>query len=174
MRVRILLYAAFGLLVGAALPVRALDPASVEKLATGDSGEKIEAIGALVAEGDPRAIAVLEALGEGELQIAGKRVLIVKGERATDALSGAPVTPLPADREDVVANNRVRGAAAVALAALKLVAPERQTRLAAAKARRRRRRRGDAAARPQGAREGDRSGDQVDARVRGRDDGAEG
>ena len=134
MRVRILLYAAFGLLVGAALPVRALDPASVEKLATGDSGEKIEAIGALVAEGDPRAIAVLEALGEGELQIAGKRVLIVKGERATDALSGAPVTPLPADREDVVANNRVRGAAAVALAALKLVAPERQTRLAAAKA----------------------------------------
>jgi len=134
MSVRILFVAAFALLAGLVAPAAALDRAAVEKLATGDSGEKIEAIGALVAEGDPRAIAVLEALSEGELQIAGKRVLIVKGERATDALSGAPVAPLPADREDVVANNRVRGAATVALAALKLVAPERQTRLAAAKA----------------------------------------
>jgi urea transport system permease protein len=134
MSVRILFVAAFALLAGLVAPAAALDQAAVEKVATGDSGEKIEAIGVLVAEGDPRAIAVLEALGEGELQIAGKRVLIVKGERATDALSGAPVTPLPADREDVVANNRVRGAATVALAALKLVAPERQTRLAAARA----------------------------------------
>jgi urea transport system permease protein len=77
---------------------------------------------------------VLEALGEGELQTAGKRVLIVRGEVATDAVTGAPVSPLPADREDVVANNRVRGAAAAAVAALRLVAPERNTRLAAARA----------------------------------------
>jgi urea transport system permease protein len=132
MRDRILLCAAFGL--AAALPAWALDRAAVEKLATGDSGEKIEAIGALVAEGDPRAIPVLQALGEGELQVAGKRVLIVKGERATDALTGAAVAPLPAEREDVIANNRVRGSATAALAALRLVAPERQTRLAAAKA----------------------------------------
>jgi urea transport system permease protein len=87
-----------------------------------------------VAEGDPRTIAVLEALGEGELQVAGARVLIVKGEAATDAVTGAPVAPLPADREDVVANNRVRGAVAVAVAALKLVSPERDARLAAARA----------------------------------------
>jgi hypothetical protein len=35
----------------------------------------------------------------------------------------------PNDREDVVANNRLRGAIASALAALKLVAPDRETRL---------------------------------------------
>ncbi|MET0680988.1 MAG: urea ABC transporter permease subunit UrtB, partial [Burkholderiales bacterium] len=131
---RTLLVAAFGFLSALALPAGALDGTAVEKLATGDSDEKLEAIGALVTEGDPRAIAVLEALGAGELEVAGRRLLIVKGGRATDALTGAAVAPLPADREDVVANNRVRGAATAALAALRLVAPERETRLAAAKA----------------------------------------
>jgi urea transport system permease protein len=134
MRARIFRIAAVALLAGLGQPAAALDRAAIEKLATGDSEEKLEAIGALVAEGDPRAIALLEALGEGELQIAGKRLLIVKGDAATDALTGAPVAPLPADREDVVANNRIRGAVAVALAALKLVSPERDTRLAAARA----------------------------------------
>src|SRR5262245_4263498 len=134
MCVRTLLVAASGLLAALALPAAALDRTAVARLATGDSEEKLEAIGARVAEGDPRAIAVLEALGAGELQAAGGRVLIVKGERATDALTGAALATLPADREDVVANNRVRGAATAALAALRLVAPERQTRLAAAKA----------------------------------------
>jgi urea transport system permease protein len=131
MSVRILLLAVLALLAPAAV---ALDAAAVGRLATGDSEEKLAAIGALVAEGDPRAIAVLEALGEGELQVAGERVLIVKGERATDALTGAAIAPLPTDREDVVANNRIRGAAAAALAALRLVAPDRETRFAAAKA----------------------------------------
>jgi urea transport system permease protein len=134
MRIRILLVGVLGLLAGLAAPAGALDRAAVERLTTGDSGEKLEAIAALVAEGDPRAIPLLEALGEGGLQLAGKRVLIVKGERAVDALTGAAVTPLPAEREDVVANNRVRGAATAALAALRLVAPERETRLAAARA----------------------------------------
>ena len=37
----------------------ALDPAAVERLAFGDGDEKIEAIGALVAEGDPKAAELL-------------------------------------------------------------------------------------------------------------------
>ena len=43
----------------------ALDPAAVEKLAFGDGDEKIEAIGALVAEGDPKAAELLKAFAEG-------------------------------------------------------------------------------------------------------------
>ena len=62
----------------------ALDPAAVEKLAFGDGDEKIEAIGALVAEGDPKAAELLKAFAEGELQTSGKRVLIVKGKDAFD------------------------------------------------------------------------------------------
>ena len=115
-------------------PASALDRAAVEKLAFGESDEKIEAIGALIAGGDPGVAALLQAVSEGEMQTAGKRVLIVKGEDATDAVTGEKVAPLPAEREDVVANNRLRGAIAGALAALKLLAPERETRLAAARA----------------------------------------
>ena len=110
------------MLAAAALagPAAALDRATLEKLALGEGEERIEAIGVLLAE--------------GELQTAGKRVLIVKGEEAIDAATGEKVTPLPAEREDVVANNRLRGAIQGALAALKLVSPDRAARLTAAKA----------------------------------------
>jgi len=112
----------------------ALDPAAVERLVFGDAEERTAAIAALVKEGDPRAVPLLEALAEGELQVAGKRILIVKGEEATDALSGAKLAALPAEREDVVANNRLRREIAAALAAFKLLAPEREARLEAARA----------------------------------------
>jgi len=117
-----------------ARPAAALDAGLVEKLGLGDSDEKVGAINALATTGDPKAAELLAALAEGDVQVAGKRVLIVKGTQATDAATGEPVAPLPKDREDVVANNRLRGAIASALAALKLVAPDRETRLAAVKA----------------------------------------
>src|SRR5213592_3946802 len=97
----------------------ALDRAAVEKLAFGDGDEKIEAIGALVAEGDAKAAELLKAFAEGELQTSGKQVLVVRSDKATDAFTGKAV-PLPAEREDVVANNRLRNAVAGALAAFKL------------------------------------------------------
>jgi len=112
----------------------ALDRAAVEKLAFGDADEKTAALAALVLEADPRAVALLEALSEGEMQTAGKRILIVKGEEATDAVSGEKVAPLPAEREDVVANNRLRREIEGALAAFKLLSPERARRLEAARA----------------------------------------
>jgi urea transport system permease protein len=87
----------------------ALDRAAVEKLASDDNDEKIEAIGALVAEGDPKAAELLRSAAEGEIQIDGKRV-------------------------EIVVNNRVRGRIAEALAVLKLLSNEKAERLAAAKA----------------------------------------
>ena len=120
-------------LLAAARPAAALDRAAVERLAFGESDEKIAAIGALVAEGDPRAAALLQALGDGEMQTVGDRVLVVRSDEAVDALTGEKVSPLPPAREDVIANNRLRAAVAAAVAALKLVSPDRATRLAAAR-----------------------------------------
>jgi len=111
----------------------ALDKSAVEQLAFGDAEEKTAALAALVAEGDARAMPLLEALSEGDVQTAGKRVLIVKGEEATDALSGEKIAPLPAEREEVVANNRLRREIEGALAAFKLLSPQREIRLAAAR-----------------------------------------
>jgi urea transport system permease protein len=116
-----------------ASPALALDKALVEKLAFGENDERIEAIGALVAGGDPRAAPLLKALAEGGLQTAGRRVLVVKGEEATDAVTGERVAPLPGEREDVIANNRLRAAINDALAALKLLSAERAERLASAR-----------------------------------------
>jgi urea transport system permease protein len=112
----------------------ALDRAAVETLAFAEGDERIAAIGALLREGDPQAVDLLKALAEGEMQTAGKRVLIVRGEKAVDAVTREVVSPLPPEREDVVANNRLRGAIADALAVLKLLSPERAERLASAKA----------------------------------------
>ena len=114
-------------------PARALDPEVVRKLAFGESDEQVAAVAALVAEGDAQSAALLQALADGELQTAGKQVLIVKGENGIDAVTGAKVVPLPAEREDVSANNRLRRELATALAALKLVSPDRAVRFAAAR-----------------------------------------
>ena len=114
-------------------PARALNPDTVQKLAFGESDEQVAAIAALVVEGDSAAAALLQALADGELQTAGKRVLIVKGEDGVDAVTGLRVAPLPAEREDVSANNRLRRELGTALAALKLISPDRAVRLAAAR-----------------------------------------
>jgi urea transport system permease protein len=111
----------------------ALDPAVVLKVATGESDEKVAAVAALVASGDERAIVLLKALADGEVQTAGPKVLIVKSGVGSDAATGAAVTPLPEPREDVLVNNRLRREIDGALAALRLVSPDRNVRLAAAK-----------------------------------------
>ncbi len=127
-------WVALCLAFAACLPARAaLDAAVVGKLATGDGDEKVAAIAQLAASGDPRAVPVLQALAEGEMSVAAGRVLLVKGEEAVDAVTGEKVSPVPSPRDDVVANNRLRREIESALAALKLVSPDRDARLAAAK-----------------------------------------
>jgi len=113
----------------------ALDAATVGKLGFGDGDAKIAAIAALVADGDAAALTLLQAAVDGELQSSdtAKAVFIVKGGAATDAATGAKVSPLPEDAEDVILDNRVRRELGGALAALKLMSPDRATRLAAAK-----------------------------------------
>jgi len=119
----------------AAPAVAALDPAAIKQLASEDSDAKIEAINKLVAAGEPAAIPVLKALQEDALQVYGGRVVIVAPDGSVkDAETGAAVDA-PADKlEAVVANNRVRGTIDGAIAALKLISPNREERLAAAKA----------------------------------------
>jgi urea transport system permease protein len=87
----------------------ALDRAQVEKLASEDNDEKIAAIAALVAEGDPKTADVLRQAAEGEIELDGKKV-------------------------EIVVNNRVRGRIAEALSVLKLLSPNPGERLDAARA----------------------------------------
>jgi len=112
----------------------AVDPQTVRDLAFGESDAKIKAIGALAASGDADALQWLQALLDGDVKTVGEdQVLLVKGENATDLLTGKTVQPVPENADDVVVNNRVRKGLATAIATLRLSAPDRSVRLAAAK-----------------------------------------
>jgi urea transport system permease protein len=88
--------------------VHALDKAALQRLASDDNDEKIAAIAALVAEGDPKAADVLRQAAQGEIELDGKKV-------------------------EIVVNNRVRARIAEALAVLKLLSKEKNERLEAAR-----------------------------------------
>jgi urea transport system permease protein len=108
-------------------------PTLITKLASGENEDKIAAIAEILADGDVAALPVLNALLDGNVQIAGKQILEIKGDAATDLVTGQAVAPIPTEREEVVLNNRVRRELASAISALKLLAPERAVRLSAAK-----------------------------------------
>lgn len=120
--------------LGLVQPALALDAAIVHKLAFAETSEdKIAAINALVESGDEQAEPLLKALLAGSVQTSGDRVLIIHGNSAVDAVTGAKVAPLPADASDVVLNNRIRGVLETAVSALRLVSHDRATRLKAAR-----------------------------------------
>jgi urea transport system permease protein len=112
---------------------QAMTPEAMRDLASGDADLRDKSLAAIVAAGDPRDVATLSALIDGDVKTAGERVLLVKGDEATDLLTGARVAPIPDNLEDVVVNNRFRRALTVATAALRLNASERSVRAAAAK-----------------------------------------
>lgn len=115
-------------------PARAaLDAKAVAGLAAEEADERIAAIRALVAEGDPDAIRLLQALADEKLSVAGGRVLREVGAEVVDAATGAPVDPVPEGRETLTVNNRIRRAVEEGLGAFRLLDPDRTVRLAAAR-----------------------------------------
>ena len=127
------------LLLAAALPARADDLAgAVAGLGGASFADKEKAIVALGKLGDPRAVPILQALGDDRLRKAPDgRVVIVDTVGGTtkfrDAASGQEVPDLVLDTLDrIIVNNRLRGAIDGALGALTLFSPDRDARLAAA------------------------------------------
>ncbi|MBV9150838.1 MAG: urea ABC transporter permease subunit UrtB [Alphaproteobacteria bacterium] len=127
------------ILLVVALPAWAEDLATVVAGLGGDSFvAKEKAVVALGKTGDPRAVSVLKALGEDRLRkTSDGRVVIAEGSgrsaKLTDAVTGQPVTDIPADSLDrIIVNNRLRGAIEAALGSLTLVSSDRPARLAAA------------------------------------------
>src|SRR5688572_21449183 len=101
---RILLAALLLLLAQGTLA--AIDPALIARLAADDNDEKVAAIAAIVATGDPDAWRVLKSMADGELRHEG---------------------------QEVVVNNRVRRELESAMAAMRLFSPSVDERRAAVK-----------------------------------------
>jgi urea transport system permease protein len=111
-------------------PAAALSPEQALAIARGDGDARIAALDAAAAAGDPQLADFVRALLADEIKLAGDRVLRLQGETVTDALSGAPAE-WPDDAEDVLVNNRLRGAYQAMLSALQLSSPELALRRAA-------------------------------------------
>ena len=119
--------------VGATPAVHAFDPALANQLAAEDNDAKLEAIKKVAASADAAAVPLLKAMQEDALQVFNGRLVIIAGGSVKDALSGEPVNAPAEKLEAIVVNNRVRGVLDGAIAVLKLVSPQREERLAAAK-----------------------------------------
>ena len=101
-------------------------------MAVGETDARIEALNKAVATPDEKTTAFIQALVDDAVKIAGDKVLVVKGEQAFDPVTGAQST-LPADAEDVINNNRMRGELDTAVAALKLFSKDEKARAEAIK-----------------------------------------
>jgi urea transport system permease protein len=122
------------LLVGLPPSASAVDADALKKLASDDFDEKAAAIESIVGSPDPMTLPVLKALIDGNLRVDGEgRGWIKTDGGALDALTGK-AAPLPdPEPDEVTINNMLRGQIDAALSALKLFAPERALRLAAAR-----------------------------------------
>lgn len=111
----------------ALVPAHALTPQQAKAIAEGDSDERIDALNKAAAEGATGLAPFVQALLDDAVKVAGDQVFIVRDEKAVDAATGATAT-LPENAEDVVNNNRMRGALQAALGALQLSSPDVQAR----------------------------------------------
>ena len=100
-------------------------------MAVGEGDARLAALSQAVAQGDDRTAAYLQALADDVVKVSKGQVLVVRDGQGTDPVTGQAV-PVPAEAEDVVLNNRLRGEIDTALAALKLFSADVKVRRAAA------------------------------------------
>ena len=128
----------FGLLCASAASAQTLEEL-IPQLSQGNFSDRAEVVAKIGATGDDRAVPLLEALSEGELQArkADGVVIRVTGRGSSaegfDPLTGAGLGPVAArSTEPIRVNNGLRRAIRAALGLLTLSSPDAGKRLAAA------------------------------------------
>ena len=108
---------------------------ALAKFAADDYAETADAVSGIATSGAPHGAAILEALQNRRLFVAGKAVLYKdSADKAFDAATGKPVDSIPADATGVRINNRLRGVIDAAVGSMTLLAPDPAKRVAAADA----------------------------------------
>ncbi len=110
----------------------ALTADEAKAMASGETDTRIEALNKAVVAADDKTAAFIQAMIDDEVKIAGDKVLIVKDGKASDPVTGTQ-SPVPADVEDVINNNRMRGELDTAMAVLKLFSRDDRQRAEAIK-----------------------------------------
>ncbi|MGP1685392.1 MAG: urea ABC transporter permease subunit UrtB, partial [Giesbergeria sp.] len=118
------------LLLCAAWQAHALTLDAARAMSAGDTDARIAAVQAAIATPDDATVAFIRALADDAVKIAGDQPIVVQDEKGLDPVSGAPMT-VPDDVQDIINNNRMRGALGNALAALQLRSADVEQRRAA-------------------------------------------
>jgi len=127
---RILLLLLLTLGVLAAPAVRALTPEEATAIAAGETDDRIAALNKATAQADPALAVLVQALLDDAVKVAGGKAYVTLDGKTVLAGTTTEAT-VPADADDVVNNNRMRGALEAALGSLRLVSPQVETRRAA-------------------------------------------
>jgi urea transport system permease protein len=125
---RLLLLASFFIASSAG----AITADEVNAIAMGETDTRVEALGKAMLTADDKTAAFLQALSDDAVKVAGGKVWVVRDGKGIDPVTGIDVA-VPADLEDVINNNRMRGEIDSALAALKLFSKDDRIRQAAVK-----------------------------------------
>ncbi|WP_341912932.1 urea ABC transporter permease subunit UrtB [Polaromonas sp. YR568] len=123
-----LLSATFFIAAGA----HALSADEVKGMALGETEARAEALNKAAANPDDKTAAFIQALADDAVKTAGDQVFVMKDDKGYDPITGAELT-VPADAEDVINNNMMRGELDNALAALKLFSKDDKVRADAIK-----------------------------------------
>ncbi|WP_026434652.1 urea ABC transporter permease subunit UrtB [Acidovorax sp. JHL-9] len=121
------------LLLWVTVQAHALTAEQALAMAAGETDDRVAAVQQAVAEPSERTAAFLRALADDAVKVAGGKALIVRDDKGIDPVTGAEV-PVPADAEEIINNNRMRGEIDTALAGLALFGKDEAQRMAAAKA----------------------------------------
>ena len=101
-------------------------------MALGDTEARAEALNKAAANPDDKTAAFIQALADDAVKTAGDKVFVIKDDKGYDPVTGAELA-VPADAEDVINNNMMRGELDTALAALKLFSKDGKVRADAIK-----------------------------------------
>lgn len=102
-------------------------------MAVGETDARIEALNRALTQADEKTAAFIQAMSDDAVKISAGKVLILRDDKAVDPVTGADASA-PANLEDIINNNRMRGELDAALAGLKLFSKDEAIRSAAIKA----------------------------------------
>jgi urea transport system permease protein len=109
---------------------QALTAEQARALALGETEARLSALAQQIATADAATAAFIQALADDAVKFKGEQLFLVREDKVTDPITGAPLV-LPEDAEDVVNNNLMRSELDNALAALQLASPDASARAAA-------------------------------------------
>ena len=105
----------------------ALTPQQAHAIAAGETDDRLKALQEAAATGDPALGLFLKALEDGAVKVTATQAFVVQGTAAVLAGAGTPAA-LPADAQESMINNRLRGAIAAVQSGLNLLSAEREVR----------------------------------------------